>query len=311
MRRFHGKFQEAREERRERRDVPCPLHHIAAAEPENRQDAEQRHDAVERLHRIFEHARADGCRLVRCELRFIERVAPRFDATRAVKRFVPDAVHRRRSQRPFAFACRRTRPRHALFQPRRPEICQRQEHARAGREPHVIPCEHREIRDHHDARVKEFRREFPDAFCRCIDIRDGFRHQCARAFRAHARWFLVHERMIERRPHPAVDMVRETPHEEALARAAALHDDDDRDIEPRDARHVRCSARAAEDVRKALRELPLEIRPRRHADIVDEPRDRQERKQPRLPAQKGTNADRTRPSVHPLFFRFHAPSSFV
>ena len=101
----------------------------------------------------------------------------------------------------------------------------------------------------------------------------------------------MHERMIERCPHAAVDVVCEAPHEKPLARAAALYDEDNRDIESGKHEHILSRPRAAEDVRETLRELPLEIRPRRHADVVDESRKGQENEQARLAAQERNDPD--------------------
>lgn len=81
---------------------------------------------------------------------------------------------------------------------------------------------------------------------------------------------MAEQAAVEHEAQVAAEVVGEAPHEEALARTAALHERDDAEIGECEREHGVPRRCAAYDGGEALRHLALEIRPGGHACVVDE-----------------------------------------
>ena len=187
---------------------------------------------------------------------------------------MPEAVERAIGQGAAALLALRRRARDMAAQAVGEQVGERREEQDEHGQTPVVVEQHGDVGHHDDAGVEELCRELPHALDASIDVGDDLRHETASILTRNRRLRHLDEILVEPRAHGQADMVGKLAHVEALYVAGALHTEDCRQIAQAEPVHVRRRLFTLHDVVETLRQLAVEPRAGQHADIVDEPADR-------------------------------------
>ena len=190
------------------------------------------------------------------------------------------------------------------FQVSGDEVGEGRKRAGEQRQTPIVRKQHGGIRHQYHAGVKDLGGEFPHSLHACVHVCHSLCHDRTEIFLFQILPTHVDKTIVKHMSHIPARVVGEPAHAEAFDCPHGLHEQDHGEIQRRQGYHGGHSLIALHNIKKALRELSLEIRPRHHPYVIENTGGRNEHERPCLQPEVGTDAVRLRDLFNPMMAHF-------
>ena len=274
---LHCQFGETGQEGSETGDVPhfpASALDVFRAEPEDHPRARHSNGVVQRPQGPFKDIGPGTGLFVGGELGFVASVLILFLAVDPIGEGMANPIQGQGVQPGFRSFVDPVGLGHLFLQPVGDPVSYRSGQRSQKGQPPVVSQQQGQVYHHHHPGVEDFRGEFPHPFRTGVHVPHGFRHQVPQVLLLEGMGIQPHQAVVQGVAHGPAHPVGKQPHAVPLPRPGKLDQEDHPHIERRQTGHIPGHSPALGNVVETLGQLPFEIGPRSHPQVIEDTGDR-------------------------------------